>query len=222
MIILVFKQLRNCLNIEFIVDHSCDRPVIKKANVKSALQFLEPVTPADLEKLLRNGQSKGAAYIACSEMGWSLPCVPEDEHLKILIFQNIGCCLESSHGIEDLAEAEMISDIVVYGHFPCEFIKTQIDNASHFLDNPEDATARHFSERSTNRLKLFIQDNRKKVEYDALFRGATEQHLLDQIRKISTYQITEQRQPRLHAWLWLDDSKELLCFNGKTASFVKP
>lgn len=202
--------------------------VIKKnSNVQPEMAIIKPITPLEIENRLLDGQSCGAVFVACSEMGARLSCVPSAPDLNILTFQNIGNCIDQNLGLEEMVETNKISDIFVLGHYPCEFVRIQLDNDVQFLENSTSSARRYFNEQTAS-LKIFIENNKDKLDRDTLFRNATEQHILDQLLKlklarmpqIDSNNAKQGSQLQLHAWLWLDSLDELLTFDSTTGRFM--
>lgn len=97
---------------------------------------IECISSCELEKRVLSSESSGVLFVVCSEMGWTIPGVPLDPALPILICQNLGARVSDNIAA---SIATGVNDLVVYGHYPCQGFSC---HERHWLDRL-DATERH-------------------------------------------------------------------------------
>ncbi len=90
------------------------------------LKFVEKVSPIEVNDRLLSGKTTGLAVIACSELSEVDAGFPSGRELPVYFWQNLGGCVCDSTGLEVIVIDKMISNVIVYGHYPCEVIEVGI------------------------------------------------------------------------------------------------
>lgn len=191
--------------------------------VKSATSqnhVIESVSAGELHEMLVSGVSTGVAVVACSEMDVCAK-LPKDPNLPILIWQNFGASVDDSGGLAEVLVESSISDVVIFGHYPCEIVELGLR-----ADLAEDSTSspgrEHFmglmrATRAKMRAKYgdrFDREVMMKATQDFILRQA------EAILELKTFNPElADRTIRVHAWLDLPEINDVWQYDSKCHSF---
>jgi len=183
------------------------------------LHSIHPFSRQDLQTSLQSGNSTGVAVIACSEVDVCAD-LPGDPDLPIYIWQNFGACVVDSGGLEDIILQKSVSDIVLYGHCPCNIIElalrsddagiTENSGIQHILDIAKETRSVIKKERGDR----FDKETFRKASEDFVLRQAAALFKIASIRDA-----IEENKIRIHVWLRLPDDETLLNFDSQKRTF---
>jgi carbonic anhydrase len=183
------------------------------------LEHIERMSSRELVDRLRDGRSTGAAFFTCSEMGGDVPYVPHQPAESIFVWQNLGNCLADDAVLAHLVRSEKISNIIIYGHYPCALIDLTFDL---------DPAAARMSDETLAWLNQQVSGVKRSIAKQFglsrdvhVMRKASEEHVLWQLAKVSSLLrdcTASKQEVSLHGWLWAGG--ELLCFDPQKRTFI--
>ncbi len=171
---------------------------------------------------LSSAKITGVAFITCSELGTRIPGIPIHPELPVFVWQNLGACVDEAFA---LAPAN-ISDVIVYGHYPCSLIDIGVNGTGPLLADRFEKKTELFSSLAlqTRVVREEIQSRFGDRRDEAVLRKATELHILRQLelameQKEVLCAISENR-VRFSAWMQVPGSMRPLCFDSGVQKFV--
>ncbi len=188
----------------------------------SLLKFIENVSPEEMNERLLSGASKGVAVIACSEVSEIDAGFPSGRELPIYFWQNLGACVCDCTGLEAIVSEKGITDIIVFGHFPCEVV--EIGLRSDF-ENPafSKKLQEHFEFRTSETRRSIEERFGKKFDKDVLFK-ATEDFVLRQLARLlelpAILDAAENNGLKAHAWIMQPEVAKITSLDPEKRLFV--
>ncbi len=185
------------------------------------LELVEKASSRELEERLSGGRASGIAFIACSEMGAGAPGIPTDPGLPIYVWQNLGGCIDDELALEDLVRANQISDLVIYGHYPCALLSMALSDQK----APEySSVSSRYLAGATAELRQYINDECCAKQNGNAMKKVAEHHVLRQlIKAMHLLPIAKARSGndlRLHGWIWNSESSQVHFFDPAKGIFV--
>lgn len=186
------------------------------------LTFMSAVSKEELEKRLLAGTSTGVAIIACSEMNDVFAEMPRISGLPVFVWQNVGATANEADGLGQLVASGKISNLVIYGHYPCDLIHLGLGGQHQFELEPDELVVDHFLH-ETKRTREMVQERYGIGADEFVLRKATEDFLLRQVE--SLLEIPEvldaaiEQGLRIHAWISLPETHECYTFDPATQKF---
>lgn len=186
------------------------------------LKFVQKVSPKEVSDDLLSGKTTGLAVIACSELGEVDAGFPEGREFPVYFWQNLGGCVCDSTGLEVIVKDKNISNVIVYGHYPCEIIEVAI------REDFEDCC---YSERLQEHFKSRTQATKQAVKErfgdkfdNEILQKATEDYVLRQLACLLAVPTVEQaaknNQLQVHAWILRSDINQITAFDPESQKFV--
>lgn len=168
----------------------------------------------DLVANLCSGRTTGVAFITCSELGCRISGIPQHPELPVYVWQNLGGCVDETL----LLGSESVSDIIVYGHYPCSLVELCIKPNDRI-----DCDLSYLSSRMqvvSEKVQSRFGDKRD----DSVMRAATEMHVLRQLQLASEQpevaKALKDKQIRLGAWMLFPESKRPVSFDARRRMFT--
>lgn len=193
---------------------------VKSAVTENQAHVIESVSAGELHKMLVSGVSTGVAIVACSEMDVCAK-LPKEQDLPILVWQNFGASVDDSGGLLDVLVESNISDVVIFGHYPCEIVELGL--RADLVEDPKLSPGHeHFmglmrATRSKMRAKFgdrFDREVMMKATQDFIVRQA------EAIFELKRYNpVLADRTIRVHAWLDLPEISDVWQYDSKCHSF---
>lgn len=192
---------------------------------ETSTRYLEPVSRSEINKRLTTGKSTGIAVICCSEMCSVNSAFPADPTLPIFTWQNLGGCVNDCGGLEDMIAANQISDIIVFGHYGCEFIEIGLRSDSEA--NKQSKKIYQEVMRRTRRTRDAMKERYGDKFDKHVFQRAVEDFILREtaglLSKPVIVKAATERNLRVHAWICHDDTMENATYDPETQTFwIRP
>jgi|AGTN01.1.fsa_nt_gi Carbonic anhydrase len=186
------------------------------------LTLISAVSKEELEERLLAGTSTGVAIIACSEMDDVFAEMPRISGLPVFVWQNVGATVHEADGLGHLVASGKVSNLVIYGHYPCDLIHLGVGGQHQFEFEPDELVVDHFLY-ETKRTREMVKERYGDGADQFVIRKATEDFLLRQVE--SLLEIPEvldaaiEQGLRIHAWMNLSESHECYTFDPATKKF---
>jgi carbonic anhydrase len=179
-----------------------------------------------IEKLAREGQEPKALYIGCSDSRVVPELITSSTVGDLFVVRNIANHVPANRhndlsvgaAIEYAVTVLEVPDIIVCGHYGCGGVKAAIDGLAALTKQPE--------------LKSWLTDLVDSVEKakktgatgDALFRRAVEEHVLDALDDLMTFDAVKERleagKLHVHGWVYDIASTQLMVFDAAGDQWV--
>lgn len=165
--------------------------------------------------MLENPYSAGIAFVVCSEMGGSVPCLSRyDDLATTYVWQNFGGSLPNELLLKSFLEQGLVTDVVILGHHPCAV-----------LDLVWGKDVRLHNSRQADLLANSLTDalrsgNRTKQQDPCECEDHVLRELVRLLDVVSHSNLGPCQQFRAHGWLWTHESDELLSFDPEQRKFV--
>lgn len=186
------------------------------------LQFVEKVSPAEINRLLIDGKTTGVAVIGCSEIPEIDAGFPSGKEFPLYLWQNFGGCVCDCSGLDYLITEKAIENVIVVGHYPCEIVEVGI------RENFEDSMfshnlIKHFRKRTRETQKAAHERFGTQFDKEILLK-ATEDFTLRQVALfLETPNIKssiQQRKLKVHAWIYNEETSAVTSFDSQEFRFV--
>ncbi len=181
---------------------------------------------AYIEKLAKEGQEPKALYIGCSDSRVVPELITSSTVGDLFVVRNIANHVpqKKHHDVSVGAAIEYavtvleVPDIIVCGHYGCGGVKAAIDGLGALTQQPE--------------LKAWLGDLLGSVEKakktgatgDALFRRAVEEHVLDALEDLISFDCVKERlesgKLHIHGWVYDIASTQLNVFDAAADRWV--
>ena len=191
----------------------------KLANELSQVSCITYLDSVELTDRLLSHDIKQCVLVACADMGANLPYVCSAPEANLLTFQNMGH-RTNQFGI-DTVLSETATDLVVYGHSDCEFLR--------FLAQPQlqnEAGQMLIRNQFKSESESLIHQYKSQVgiDEDTKWKTLSEWWVMRELKSIlSNSRIghrAESARLKLHGWVHNAEQKTLEIFDPKQQQFV--
>lgn len=187
------------------------------------LTFISAISKENLEDRLLAGTAKGVAIIACSEMDDVFAEMPRISGLPVFIWQNVGATVHEADGLGQLVASGQISNLVIYGHYPCDLIHLGVGGGSHQFElEADEMVIGHFLY-ETKKTREMVKERYGNEADEFVLRKATEDFLLRQIGMLlevpEVLDAALEQGLRIHAWMKLPATDECYTFDPASQTF---
>ncbi len=176
------------------------------------LDCCQQVSVESLTLDLSSGKCRGVAYITCSELGVRIPGIPTHPELPIYVWQNLGACLDEGFSL-NLGD---ITDIIVYGHYPCSLVDIGVKGDAPLLAEKVGGLLHSLSS-LTSAVRQEIQSRFGDRRDEAVLRTATELHIMRQLELASqlpeVLKAIDENRIRFGAWMQVPGSLKPLAYD---------
>lgn len=183
--------------------------------------YIEPISRSEMNKRLTSGRSTGIAVICCSEMSSVESAFPADPTLPVFTWQNLGGCVDECGGLEEMIAGKKISDVIVFGHYRCQFIEIGLRSDSETNRHPEKIYQEII--RRTCCTKEAMKDRYGDKFDKHIFQRAIEDYVLRELASLLKlpviYNAANDGKLRAHAWISHDDTMENATYDPHTQTF---
>jgi carbonic anhydrase len=192
----------------------------KSTTSESKTHLIQSASAGELHAMLISGVSTGVAVVACSEMDVCRN-LPPDPKLPILIWQNLGGSVDDSGGLAEVLIDSNISDVVIFGHYPCEIVELGL--RGDVVEDPLLSPGHdHFMGLMTATRQKMRAKYGDRFDREVMMKG-TQDFVLRQAEAM--FELAEfnlelaDRNLRVHAWLELPEIGDVWQYDSKCHSF---
>lgn len=182
------------------------------------LDCCQHVSVESLTLDLSSGKCRGVAYITCSELGVRIPGIPTHPELPVYVWQNLGACLDEGFSLTP----DDITDIIVYGHYPCSLIDLGVKGDAPLLTEKVGGLLHSLSS-LTGAVRKEIQSRFGDRRDEAVLRTATELHIMRQlelaVQHPEVLKAIEENRVRFGAWMQVPGLLKPLAFSRHSQRF---
>lgn len=168
---------------------------------------------------LSSANTTGVAFITCSELGTRIPGIPLHPELPVYVWQNLGACIDDAF----VLGPGNISDVIVYGHYPCSLIDIGVKGDGPLVADRFGGLLSTLSS-LTKVVREEIQSRFGDRRDEEVLRKATELHILRQLELAMEHpevlSAVNDNRIRFSAWMQVPGYVRPLTFDGRTQQFV--